>query len=141
MEKYNRASCYFADIRPAVTALFNDYLQMPEGKLVSSKDKNKVLSWLNSISSQENSSTADATAGDTAVSISKWVVETVDSVKQTMTLYNLDNAEIWKEHIPIEESKYVEILQLYEEQDMGSCVLVELCDDDNSIFSINTMVA
>lgn len=37
LEKYNRAAGYYADIRPKVIALYENYLALPEGKLLSSK--------------------------------------------------------------------------------------------------------
>lgn len=43
LEKYNRAMGYFSELTNSVVSLFEDYLQLPEGKLVSSKDKSKVI--------------------------------------------------------------------------------------------------
>jgi hypothetical protein len=39
-----------------VTSLFSDYLQLPEGKLVSSKDKKKVMLWLQNLGAHESES-------------------------------------------------------------------------------------
>jgi hypothetical protein len=54
LEKYNRAAGYMADLRGPVANLFQDYLALPEGKLLSSKNKDKVKVWLANLGDGED---------------------------------------------------------------------------------------
>ena len=82
MEKYNRASGYWLDIRPAVSELFSTFLQLPEGKLLSTKGKNKVLVWLNNMTNQDLID--DENEVNTEV-LSKWTVESINTEKSAVT--------------------------------------------------------
>ena len=136
LEKYNRASGYFHDIRAAVTSLFSDYLQMPEGKLVSSKDKNKVLSWLQNLDNDQSETVAEINT-TSMMSISRWVVESVDITKHSVTLFSLIDAEVWKENLVIEETLFNELLLIYQQQETG--VVVDITDTENNIINISLL--
>ena len=59
LEKYNRAAGYMAEIRGAVSCLFQDYLALPEGKLLTSKGKDRVKAWLENMDDDGDGGEAD----------------------------------------------------------------------------------
>jgi hypothetical protein len=97
LEKYNRAASYFIDIRDSVLNLFGDYLQMPEGKLVSARDKSKILIWQQALLAAEDNPTDSSLQQNKRTSF--WSVESIDKRKKTITLLNQEDAELWKEDV------------------------------------------
>lgn len=97
LEKYNRASGYLADIRPAVLGLFNDYLQLPEGKLVNSKEKNRILTWVRNMDIGNEDVAEDPTRAAPAPITSVYLVDTLDKKKRTVSMFNTKDPDDWKE--------------------------------------------
>lgn len=128
MEKYNRAQGYFVDIRDAVVDLYGCYLQLPEGKLVSAKDKAKVLVWVSNISSGEEEDSQPV-----APSISKWTVESLDARKRKVTLLSMDDPDLWKEDMAVDDAPTMESIARLMGQGQ---VVVELEDGSDRIVSV-----
>ena len=100
LEKYNRASDYIAEIRPIVINLFTDYLQLPEGKLVNSKEKTKVLTWLNNM--HDCNGTNDSNIETPLVAtVSNWCIESCTDAIKTATVYHMDRPDLWKEDLSL----------------------------------------
>eukprot|EP01031_Cornospumella_fuschlensis_P040109 gene40109-48877_t len=133
IEKYNRAAGYFTDIRDAVEQLLGDYLQMPEGKLVSAGSKRKVIVWLENMrasADEANTKTADKLS---APKIMKWSVESIDESKKTVTLLNTEDAELWKEDFSVGAS-WNDIRTAYTG---GNSVLLDIDEGDGSIVHVD----
>jgi len=85
-----------------ILSLLTTYLQLPEGKLLNSKDKKKILLWLQSynnngiIGSSRDDSSNDNCIATSNISSNIWSVEEIKD-NYTVTLLNKDNNEIWKE--------------------------------------------
>lgn len=131
LEKYNRASGYMHDIRPAVTSLYSDYLQLPEGKLLSSKHKDRVLVWLNNMNDGDVENSEEAVSAAAVVSSTRWSIEGVDISKRTVTLLSVDDAELWMEDFPVLDiNQLTSFQQLY---DSGDQVLVDMDSINKSL--------
>lgn len=131
MEKYNRAQAYFTDVRGAVQSLFEAYLQMPEGKLVSSSNKNKVLTWLQNMASSDDADSADNHSSSRSVT-SSWTVESIDEAKGTASLVSTANPDEWREDFPVGK----DILQEWAVHFGGEeSIVVELDEASNQIAS------
>lgn len=105
LEKYQRCfTSVYPEIMPAVSTLFSDYLQLPEGKLLSSKSKQRVLKWLQQMDNSENgkSESVEQMIKRQGETLSTWSVEGVDEKNQRVTLLSTTDAEVWKEdfHVP-----------------------------------------
>ena len=129
MERYNRAAGYYAPIRSVVQSLFEDFLQLPEGKLVNSKGKAQVLSWLQSFVDHDEATPAPSEAK----SHSTWTVEAVNAARGCVTLLNSDDAELWKEDWAVSAEHLDSIRSLY---DLGNTVTVIIDDSSDSILQI-----
>eukprot|EP01031_Cornospumella_fuschlensis_P040103 gene40103-48870_t len=137
IEKYNRAAGYFTDIRDAVEQLLGDYLQMPEGKLVSAGSKRKVIVWLENMRAsvdEANTKTSDVIS---APKIMKWSVESMDEGKKTVTLLNTEDAELWKEDFSVGAS-WNDIRTAYTG---GNSVLLDIDEGDGSIVHVDIVSA
>ena len=123
LEKYNRLSAQMHGLRDSIFSLFSDFLQLPEGKLVTSKDKSRVLVWLNNFSDDNDK---DVVPPVTSV-LSYWTVEAIDSKNHSITLLNESDAELWKENFIFnDEQKFLSICSLYNENNV---VRVTMKDD------------
>lgn len=87
----------------AITALLSDYLMMPEGKLVSSKDKKKVMNWLESSGSNASTAFCD-TEKESEDAPSLWTIQDVNEEQRTVTLLNIDNEDKWLEDVLVPHS-------------------------------------
>lgn len=77
----------------AICILLETYLQLPEGKLVTAKDKKKALAWLQEFSAR----TASCDPTKSTKVISKWFIDTVHD-DESLTLLSTLDSENWKEH-------------------------------------------
>ena len=66
------------------SALLSDYLQLPEGKLLSAKDKKKVLNWLQELSVMNPDNTTNINNSTSNISITKWSVQSLNSNKHSL---------------------------------------------------------
>lgn len=115
----------------ALSNLLSTYLQMPEGKLLSAKDKKKVLNWLQSLSGDPSNTSPDPLVEESS-SISTWSVESVEK-GQRVTLLNTANAELWKENFKVvDKAMYAEITKLLEGGEV-EVVLVDFDEESNAI--------
>lgn len=133
IEKYNRAAGYFTDIRDTVEQLFADYLQMPEGKLVSAGNKRKVMVWLENLRASTDDADSKTPSVSTAPSITKWSVESIDEAKKTVTLLSTEDAELWKEDFPLgrtNKALWSEVRAAFEQ---GNAVTVDIDEGDSSV--------
>ena len=128
LERYNRAQGNFADIRNNVIELFSDYLQLPEGKLLSAKDKSKVLKWLQDINTsdvdaEEEGGGGGSSAG-TGPSATLWTVESIDPEKRTITLLSTEDDQLWKENLLVDNAALFS--QIQKGQDGDNTCIVEM---------------
>lgn len=91
-----------------ILSLLTTYLQLPEGKLLNSKDKKKILLWLKSYNNNDNNNngmTSDVFSGEKSsngsicsniIDSNIWSVEEIKD-DNTITLLNKVNYELWKE--------------------------------------------
>ncbi len=127
-----------------VTELLGCYLQLPEGKLLSSKDKRKVLQWINSLSCLESGdslseglSINSPVVNTNGFISSTWIVQSVDYNNNknvsTLTLLNVDNDELWKEDVVVEIDLLNRIAEL-----MDTCdnIMVEVDNSTDTVMSI-----
>jgi hypothetical protein len=135
LEKYNRAAGYMADIRETVLALFSDYLQLPEGKLLGSKDKNRVLIWSQNLC-DSGEAQETVSADNPSISLpSCWFIENHDSKKRTITLLSTENCELWKEDFKLERA-WCERVDALLRLDSNIGRLRVLLDVDDAVFDI-----
>jgi hypothetical protein len=92
-----------------ILSLLTTYLQLPEGKLLNSKDKKKILSWLQNYNnnngmtndgiSDEKSSNGRSSSSSSSRSSNISNIWSVEEIKDdnTVTLLNKVNYELWKE--------------------------------------------
>ena len=128
LEKYNRLAAHATKLRSSVVNLFSDYLQLPEGKLVSSKDKARVLTWLNNIDSS-----SEIIQSQASENLTKWTVEVLNMKMQTISLLNENDVELWKEDFRLVDSgQFESICALYNDNkivvvSMSDNVIVDIC--------------
>lgn len=147
LEVYNRYSISpgsFLDkekVIDVVGELLSDYLQLPEGRLVTANYKKKVLNWraallaciVDSAGSEAGTGTGKASKSDS--NITRWTVEGIDSKAKQMTLLNIDNQELWKEDFRIKDKtlfKTMEVLYLRAGEE-GKTVAVDLDEENDAI--------
>jgi hypothetical protein len=72
LEKYNRAAGYMAELRAPVSCLFQDYLALPEGKLLTSKNKDRVKAWLENMDDGEGDGEDGSKGAVTKMKTKRW---------------------------------------------------------------------
>lgn len=97
-------------INDAVQALVGDYLQMPEGKLVSGKDKRKALAWIEEMSRAMSKQSSTIEGVDTIKGHTQWILQGVNHDKTILLLNAADN-ETWKEDFKVPDSKQLKLIQ------------------------------
>lgn len=132
LDKYNRAMTYFIEITDNVISLYEDYLQLPEGKLLSSKDKMKVMTWLNNANISNNNNN-DEIKEQIMSNITSWFVEEINESSHTITLLNCDNMELWKENFIVDESTMMQIKTVKEKNEQ---VVIEIDEATQCIVNI-----
>ncbi len=119
--------------KDTVFNLLSDYLQLPEGKLLSAKDKKKVLSWTSKFveTSRAPVNTSNAT------NISEWYAYSGDS-EDNFQLMNSKNEEDWKEGVTtVSKALQQELNALLEEKgDSADSVIVLYNEELNKIVAI-----
>ena len=65
LQKYHKVATTTTSqpMKDAITATIEDYLKLPEGKLVSSKSKQQALKWLTALGSDEDTKKSQANGG------------------------------------------------------------------------------
>lgn len=110
---------------PSLSGLFSDYLQLPEGKLLAAKDKKKVMTWLQSLSTGESSSIPSAT------SLTRCLVQDVDDSGKTVTIQAVNDESQWLEQIPVSSQEvYDNISSVFH---AGEEDIVVLYDEANNV--------
>jgi len=142
LEKYQRCSSQvYPEIEPALYVLFSDYLQLPEGKLLSSKHKQRVLKWVQQMDLDKASAGAAETVEEMVArqrkTLTTWTVESIDERKRQVTLLSTADAEEWKEDFEVtNKSHFQHLLELQSDIDAGKVIVLELngCNEVTQIF-------
>lgn len=132
IDLFYRFSCVIdknSSLFEGISDLLSDYLQIPEGKLLSSKDKKKVLNWV------ETMKVSDSDQGKAAKNrkLSCWYVEEILK-GSLLTLLSVENEELWLENFEVKDKNiYDEIKNM---MDIGNPVIVEIQEGTNCVVSI-----
>lgn len=116
------------DLLDQTQSLISDLLQMPEGKLISAKDKKKALNWHSSISLNPTKDTQIINSRKT-----RWYLEGITDSKFA-TLLNVDNEELWKENFQVDDIALFNELKRYYEN--GIPLIIELDESTQTILQI-----
>ena len=135
LEKYNRAQGNFADYRDAVVKIFSDFLQLPEGKLTNSKNKSKVLIWLQNLTDGNAGDESAQMEGTLSNSLTEWTIEGIDPEHSTVTLLSTTNSDEWKEDVPVRDPDLLARIQELLDQN-NSSVIVFLGESEDQIVGI-----
>lgn len=131
---------YYRKIHPsavdAVVDMLNCFLQLPEGRLVTAKDKKKALQWVQSLSNlnQKHESGFNEVIKE---KLSLWLVQEVEDSndkqgKQSVTLLSYNDDELWKEDIVIKDPVlFQQVVNLMSNGEAN--VVVELNEDTNEV--------
>lgn len=112
-----------------ISTLLGDYLQLPEGKLLSSKDKRKVLSWHQSLAGCKNTGKVAASG------VRKWSVIDINS-KNELTMMSDENGDDMMEGFVVEDSqKFARIAEMF---NSDVPVFLEISNETNEILKIST---
>lgn len=121
------------ELKETILNLFSTYLQLPEGKLVSSKDKKKVLNWISEYNTTIDDNSYNIKQNNKMISI--WSIEEIIDNK-LITILNKDNNEMWKENYqPINIEMYKKQIQEILDQS-GFICYIELNETTNEILQI-----
>ena len=124
LEKYNRAAGHMCNIRPAVISLYQDYLALPEGKLVNSKNKARVLTWLANLENgaeEEDGPSQPTTPGATAeAQTERWDVASIENSGRLCLM--LDDRV--REGVEVSDAEMSERIKRFFDSDEGCSVLV-----------------
>ncbi len=118
----------FIDIQ---IALVDDILKLPEGKLVNSKGKKKVLKWMESLTSLQKDCSHNS-PNENRGRQQTWMVAEIDPATKTMTLISPhQESDGLIENIPaLNDPLFQMITDLFEdENNEDCCILVELSQD------------
>jgi hypothetical protein len=116
----------------AVESLVGDYLQIPEGKLLSAANKRKALGWYQSLQGSGRDDSV-ATCGISNSKPTQWTVEGVNE-DATLLLLSVDDSELWKEDFQVVDANvFQEIKTLYESTKEGEPVTIEIGNDDSTV--------
>jgi hypothetical protein len=96
-----------------ISNLISFYLQMPEGKLLSAKDKKKVLFWYTTLNSEKNNESTLKSVESVNNSFSDWTIESYCEKENTFTLLNVSNVELWKEDFKIVDTDKLNVVKLF----------------------------
>lgn len=114
-------------IKDSVEELLSDFLQFPEGKLLSSKSKKKVLGWINIIR-KSNLDESNKNVKKTK----KYSVENVNCNSQ-VDLLSIDDPEDWLVDFLVEDRSIFEQIEGNFQQD--KVIYVEIDDQGNLFIS------
>lgn len=116
LEKYNRAAGYIFDIRSATESLFQDYLALPEGKLLTSKNKDKVKTWLENM--------VDGDEGNDAprkeLKTKRWDVAMIDDVHRLCLI----REDLMHEEVVVADKELLKKIERYYHGEDGCSVSV-----------------
>eukprot|EP01036_Dinobryon_divergens_P023421 gene23421-31766_t len=107
-------------LHEGVHSLVSDYLQMPEGKLLSGRDKKKALTWIEGLvklgAGEEASITT--TSSSSSVNDATWILQGIND-DGTIILLNSIDCELWKESVRVlDKSLLVSLRTLQAEADL-----------------------
>lgn len=78
-----------------ISSLFSYYLQLPEGKLLSAKDKKKVMGWLQ----QLNGVSSASSSAEKASACRLYIVQELDEDSKCMMLQSVDDDTLWLDRV------------------------------------------
>lgn len=126
LEKYNRAAQAMFNIRKSVISLFQIYLALPEGKLVTSKNKASILVWLENLERAEDIDDC-ATTPNAVFAIEMWDVAAIDDNGRMCLL----KGEQVQEDVVVEEKMLLDQISNFYNSDDGCSVLVSIDPNNN----------
>ena len=85
-----------------IHALIGDYLQLPEGKLLSGRDKKKALTWIDEMV-RITSPCAAKSSVTSSIGNTLWVLQGINP-DGTILLLNSSDCELWKENFRLEKA-------------------------------------
>lgn len=124
-----------------VLDLLSDYLQLPEGRLVTAAYKKKVMNWREILLATTSESVLIApSVGSSSSSsdhITRWSVEGMEAKGQKITLLNIDNQELWKEDFVVKDKTIFQRIQLLSREagESGKIVMVEMDERNDQVLS------
>lgn len=121
-----------------VLDLLSDYLQLPEGWLLTATYKKKVMNWREILLAAANESTPTASSTSSSSGhITRWSVEGIESKGQKITLLNVDNQELWKEDFIVKDKVMFQTIQTHstEAGESGKIVIVEVDERTQIVLS------
>ncbi len=142
--EYTKLSAVRDQLYEGVHSLISDYLQMPEGKLLSGRDKKKALAWIEglvrlSVGAASSSSSSSSSSRDSGMT---WILQGIND-DGTIVLLSSSDCELWKEGVRILDKSLLESLRaLQVEADQqgqddegsgGGSVYVELDEADRAV--------
>lgn len=132
-------NCYEA-LYDAVYKLADDYLKLPEGKLVHSKGKKKILKWMDILNGQNDSNhtnNLNTTTNTDTSELECYTVIDVTAKTKTITLSECDNSDHIIEDVKLDKELFRKVHSAYE---AGDEVLFTLdnSSSSNQMNSLNT---
>ena len=139
-------------LHEGVHSLVSDYLQMPEGKLLSGRDKKKALAWIEGLvrlgAGEEASIATSSGSSSSSISGATWILQGINDDGTIVLLSSID-CELWKESVHVLDKSLLASLrtlqaevdllneQGQEEEESGSVgggnVYVELDETDRAV--------
>jgi hypothetical protein len=110
--------------------LVDDYLKLPEGKLVNSKGKKKALKWLEILAGIQNNSDTENLNVQSPI---RYLVIDMDQESKKLTVVNEKDQDIILDNISLQIEVFNEIYQQFENQ---QDVYVELSEGQSMVIKI-----
>ena len=145
--EYTKLSAVRDQLYDGVHSLVSDYLQMPEGKLLSGRDKKKALAWIEglvrlSVGAETSTSSSSSSSSSSRDSGMAWILQGIND-DGTIVLLSSSDCELWKEGVRVLGKSLLESLRaLQVEADQkgqddegsgGGSVYVELDEADRAV--------
>ena len=131
--KYRAATSVCIDLEENVYMLLDDFLKMPEGKLVSSRDKTVVLKWLQAMSGDQGGvEQKDSDDNSTA----SYIVGDINDDNTLLLMSPDPNQGDILENVIVEDSALLErIIAAFNSSDNNFTVYVEVSKSDVVVLS------
>jgi hypothetical protein len=115
----------------AVSNLISDYLQFPGGKLLSAKDKKKVMTWNENLIEKKLSQICIEKTNN-----SLWIVQDINRKDNSLSLLNKANSELWKENFVIKDKQLIETIKtLFDTcQISNNSLIIDINESTNVVF-------
>ncbi len=123
----------FEDLRQPVHQLIDDFLKLPEGKLVTAKGKQMGLKWLQSLDVDER----ECNPTNPVESTRRVIIADIDR-DGVVTFLDKDKSEIIPITIQLESKKRNRLMKLIEdigyiEAEITECSIIQLFDEENQV--------